>query len=322
VMGPDGEVQQITSGPNSDFLPNWSPHGNDIAFMRQDSSGSSDLYLVHSDGTGEQRLTNTPSRNEYFSAFSPDGTKLAYTSCGGFTVPWHPTCATQVLDLASGSVQDLAFPDVVIPNPYVDGFDDGVRDVDVWGLLHDGVGGYFAEANGQIELTLDAPEAPGEFVSSRVDFHCLLKGDFDAQVDYELLSWPPENGVNVQLHAFLEDATLARQSQPWGELYAAWTPAGYADAPTSDTSGSLRLVRSGGTLTSYFREGGSWVTLNSTPASGATAILTLEASSYGTYSGQRVKVGFDNFRIDAADRDCSSYRPDWHPDWQPLATGS
>jgi Tol biopolymer transport system component len=321
VSTPDGDTQRITSGAGSDFLPNWSPRSNDIVFSRAYGDAAADLYLVHSDGSGEQQLTNTPETSEYFPVFSPDGSKVAYSSCVTAPVPWAPKCAVHVLDLATGNVQDLSFPDLGLPNPYFDSFDDNVRDVNVWQLLHDGVGGYFAETNGRLEMTIDAPDAPGEFVSSRVDFHCVLKGDFDAHVDYTLLSWPPANGVNVQLHSFLEDATLARQSQPWGEDYAAWSPSGSAAAPTTDTAGSLRLVRDGGTLLSYYRQGGAWVLLNSTTAAGGNALLTLEASSYGTYSGQRVHVAFDNFRIDAADRDCSSYRPDWHPDWQPLGQG-
>ncbi|MFL5945167.1 MAG: TolB family protein, partial [Gaiellaceae bacterium] len=320
VQTPDGAAQRITSGSGSDFHANWSPRGNDIVFVRADSAGSTDLYVVHTDGTGEQRLTST-SRDEYFPAFSPDGNKVAYIACGPAPVPWAPRCAIHILDFATAADRDLSFPDLALPNPYLDGFDDNVRDVNVWQQLHDGLGGYLAETNGRLELTIDAPDAPGEFVSSRVDFHCVLQGDFDAQADYTLLSWPPVNGVNVQLHLFLDDATLARQSQPWGEDYAAWSPSGSAAAPTTDTAGSLRLVRTGGMLRSYYRQAGAWILLNTTSAAGGNALLTLEASSYGTYSGQRVRVAFDNFRIDAADRDCSSFRPDVHPDWQPLGSG-
>ncbi len=319
VMTPDGATQRITSGAGADFFANWSPRGNDIVFVRADATGATDLYLVHSDGGGEQQITNTPGVTEYFPAYSPDGNKVAYIACVAAPVPWAPKCAIHILDLANGTDEDLAFPTLNLANPYVDTFDDNVRDVNVWQLLHDGVGGYFAETNGRMEMTIDG--AAGTGISSRVDFHCVLKGDFDAQVDYALLTWPPANGANVQFDLFLDYATVGRQSQPWGEEYAAWSPAGYAAAPTADTAGSLRLVRSGTTFRSYYRHDGAWVLLNTSTAVGGNALLTLEASSTGNYTGQPVRVAFDNFRIDAADRDCSSFRPDWHPDWQPLGGG-
>jgi dipeptidyl aminopeptidase/acylaminoacyl peptidase len=321
VLPPDGQLQRITTGPDYDYYANWSPRGNDIVFTRQNAAGQNDLYLVHSDGSGLQRLTNTPSLGKYFPAFSPDGKKIAYTECSGWPVPWHPKCATHVLDLGSGSVQDLAFPDLVLPNPYVDEFNDNVRDVNIWQLLHDGVGGYFAEANGRMEMTLDA--APGAFVSSRVDFHCLLHGDFDAQVDYTLLSWPAANGARVQIDVSLDDATVARESETSGESYNMWSAGGGSGyVPTSDTSGTLRVTRAGDTLTSYYWHDGAWVTIGSGPALGGTALISLDAATYNTFAGQPVRVAFDNFKIDAADRDCSSWRPDWHPDFQPLARSS
>jgi tricorn protease-like protein len=57
----------------------WAPVGREIVFFREKSSRTqSDLWLVNADGTGLQRLTNTPTLFEVFSSWSPDGSQIAY----------------------------------------------------------------------------------------------------------------------------------------------------------------------------------------------------------------------------------------------------
>jgi len=89
--------------------------------------------------------------------------------------------------------------------------------------------------------------------------------------------------------------------------------------PTTDQAGSLRLVRSAGTTTSYYRVGQDWVELVSGPAVVAPTIVALSFKSYGDFGHQAARAGFDNFRLDATNVDCSSTRPDWHPDWSRVA---
>ena len=48
-----------------------------FVFARADGTDI-DLYVVHKDGTGLQRLTNTPDRLELQPSFSPDGTKVVF----------------------------------------------------------------------------------------------------------------------------------------------------------------------------------------------------------------------------------------------------
>lgn len=70
-------------------------------------------------------------------------------------------------------------------------------------------------------------------------------------------------------------------------------------------------------MTSYYRSpGGDWVQLASAPAQQSTAIVALSFKSYSDFGHQTAEIAFDNFRLDATDVDCSSTRPDWHPDWQ------
>jgi Tol biopolymer transport system component len=88
VFGHDGLVtmqlagsarHRITEDP-TDFSANWSPQRNDLVFTRSTETDR-DIYLVHANGTGLTRLTNTPDRFEFAPVWSPDDTKMAFVGC-------------------------------------------------------------------------------------------------------------------------------------------------------------------------------------------------------------------------------------------------
>ena len=108
---------------------------------------------------------------------------------------------------------------------------------------------------------------------------------------------------------------IDRTTNAWGESYNSFIDPTFASAPTTDTSGSLRLVRSGATMTSYYASGGGWIGLASAPAQQTPAIVALSFKSYNDFGHQAAQVAFDNFRLDATNADCSSTRPDLNPDW-------
>jgi Tol biopolymer transport system component len=322
VLDADGTLTRITNGSGYDFFADWSPRGNEIAFSRDDGSGSTDLYLVHSDGSGLRRLTNTPGVLEYFPAFSPDGTKLAYSACKEYPVEAASfRCSTHVMNLDGSSDTNLAFAPLALPFPITDDFNNNTRNVDLWSIIHDGTGGFVQWTSSQLEMTIASEGVPdsNSSLGVHVGANCLLGGDFDAQVDYQLLSWPAGDGVNVGITAFFTNGAIERATNAFGEFYDSSLDPVFQSVPTEDQSGSLRLVRSGATITSYYRSpGGNWVQLASAPAQQTTAIVALAFKSYADFGHQEAKVAFDNFRLDAANVDCSSVRPDFHPDWQPL----
>jgi uncharacterized protein YjbI with pentapeptide repeats len=86
LINPDGTGQEYLTGGTS-FT--WSPDSKKIAFVIQsstsDSSASasdddSDIYIRRTDGNDPTRLTNTPDIDESTPDWSPDGTKIVFTS--------------------------------------------------------------------------------------------------------------------------------------------------------------------------------------------------------------------------------------------------
>jgi TolB protein len=62
----------------SDDHPAWSPDGTQILFD-SNRDGDRDIYVMNSDGSGVNQLTNDPA-SDSFPAWSPDGKKIAFQS--------------------------------------------------------------------------------------------------------------------------------------------------------------------------------------------------------------------------------------------------
>ena len=85
-MNPDGSGQtRITDDTHSDGEPAWSPDGRKIAFVSDRDGGvgpnqlAGEIYTMNADGSAQTRLTNNPAL-DFAPAWSPDGTKIAFTT--------------------------------------------------------------------------------------------------------------------------------------------------------------------------------------------------------------------------------------------------
>jgi WD40-like Beta Propeller Repeat len=88
TMNADGTGQtNITNNPAFDGEPAWSPDGAKIAFMTNRDDPDPDIcfpcnyeiYTMNPDGTGQTNITNNLA-SDAAPAWSPDGTKIAFTS--------------------------------------------------------------------------------------------------------------------------------------------------------------------------------------------------------------------------------------------------
>ena len=112
VMNPDnGESRQLTSTPDDESTPRWSPDGQRGVYTL-----GGDLWMIDSDSGESRQLTSTPD-DESTPRWSPDGLSIAYTVIT-YTVddgePWVDDYDLWVIDPNSG--QSLQLTD----SPYLE----------------------------------------------------------------------------------------------------------------------------------------------------------------------------------------------------------
>src|SRR5918997_247077 len=89
VMRSDGTHQRrLTNTPEKDEgLPAWSPDGEKIAYVAdvgpdKETWDNEEIFVMNADGSGRTRLTDIPGNDHWPPTWSPDGTRLAFTSDG------------------------------------------------------------------------------------------------------------------------------------------------------------------------------------------------------------------------------------------------
>jgi len=82
VLTLGGGTQALTSGPQSDGEPAWSPDGSTIAFVSSRDGGGRHVYAVGATGGSATRLTAGPGTDSW-PTWSPDGKRIAYGASQG-----------------------------------------------------------------------------------------------------------------------------------------------------------------------------------------------------------------------------------------------
>jgi hypothetical protein len=306
-----GGDKQITNPPSDgegDFEPHWSPTGNDIVFLRDHGGVDNDVFVVHADGSGLRRITNTPTRPEFWATWSSDGSEIIYQD--GNTGKLH------AVSVSDGQDRLLATSPRA---PFTETFDGVQRDASLWHQIND-PGGSVSQTGGRLVASIDATAVPGgqyNQVDEHYGMQCQITGDFDARVDYSLLQWPHLGGFRANLSAFFANASLGRASVavPWAPSWNDEQVQGYSDGgngsfASGDTSGTYRLVRQAGIVTGYVAQGSDWRPVFSGSANNQAVLgvgLSTQAAEFGHVSGA---VAFDNFQLASGDLTC----PDWWHD--------
>lgn len=80
-------ITQLTSDPDDDIQPRFSPDGKSIVFC-SNRTGNWDVWLINRDGTELTQLTHDRS-DEVAPCFSPDGQHVAFTAWGRRSHQWE-----------------------------------------------------------------------------------------------------------------------------------------------------------------------------------------------------------------------------------------
>jgi hypothetical protein len=159
----------------------------------------------------------------------------------------------------------------------------------------------FYQANGVMNIDVSATAQPDFDVGNAT--RCMARGDFDARVSFNLVDWPPENGVWVSLMVNGGPFNVYRVSWqfPDHEQYGVYLPPSGNTVSATGTTGTIRLTRKGSTFTGYYLAGdGTWVPIGSGIGPTDDASFTLgvfNISAAATFAGLPVTVTLDNFRV-------------------------
>ena len=305
-----GETQVTTPTEGVfDFRPSVSPDGERIAFIRSPDDANNELAVANADGTGLNVLTATPGRHEEYASWSMDGQTILFMTFGN-----EDGRLRQINPDGTGE----AVVSTDIKAPFLHAFSNDGRDASVWHEAVSGTGVSLEQANGRLELAFSADATEGgqyNQIAGSYGSRCQLPGDFDMQVEYELLEWPEANGTGAALQAFFANTTAIRESQVWQEQYGGWLDGHFGTAWTNQTAGTMRLVRSGSQAAAYYRFEGIWVPIRIGPANATPVTFGVALMSFGgNFAHQAVRVAFDNFRLNSGAVEC----PEW---WRNAAFG-
>ena len=160
--------------------------------------------------------------------------------------------------------------------------------------------GTILETNQRAEMTITAA---GLVIYEGLQSRCKVSEDFDVQVDFTLLNWPAQNFYTVRLSADslpagpLGVVGIYRNSYNNENVQMRTVNGVVQNLVVSDSSGKMRLVRTGSTISGYYWNGSQFILLGSSPTTTIDTRIVLDFASPSTTSPPNVKIAFDNFMV-------------------------
>jgi hypothetical protein len=201
-----------------------------------------------------------------------------------------------------------------------DDFNDPAVYSSLWNVAGHGAGVQGAEQNGRLEFSI-SPDVVYDQNVNAVDQHygtnCYMTGNFDAQVDFKLLSWPKADGVVASFgmwtppphEAYYSISREGQTADSSSEGYLARIDVRGQWTPTTDTAGAFRLRREGDTLTAYYHHRRHWVRLFADYAPGPASLVVTLATQPGEFGNLPASAAFDNFQATAPSVSCPPGTP-------------
>jgi hypothetical protein len=205
----------------------------------------------------------------------------------------------------------------VIGETLSDDFNANTVNSSLWTVETLGTGPSISEINQRLEITIpsNSVETGNGLFSAGLVSVFKLRGNFDVQIDFNLLDWPSANGVRSGLTARsgagndpysaneMERTSDSANDPPNGkEIYLTdfrLETNNLVKTITDDNSGKLRLVRVGSLWSAYYFNGGTWVlTKQYTNGNTGDVYIYVGAWSHNVYFiHKNVKLALDNFVI-------------------------
>jgi len=190
----------------------------------------------------------------------------------------------------------LAFTTPASAGLFADNFDNNNINPYYWTATATG-GSTIAEINGRIEVTQGAEGYAG------LTFKVPVSGNFDAQVDFELLNWPASSQTRIGIGTdptYVQAAVERMNSGESGYYLTHFRDNFLSQLATTDAAGKLRLTREGDTISGYYWTASGWQLLREYTDS-LNSVTTPVGFSMWWYLGpvEGTKVAFDNFYLSA-----------------------
>jgi hypothetical protein len=160
--------------------------------------------------------------------------------------------------------------------------------------------------------------ASGDSYAGFLASQFVLQGDFEAQVEFSLPVWPALNGVYGGI--YIGNASVVRGSFPPGPNSGEGYEAHIGGMTTPrikipDSSGALRLKRTGNTVEAFYWANG-WQSLGSSTDSQLGGAVTINIGAHShplLFQGQTARIALDNFKI--TNSGLADYTTPNFPEW-------